>query len=523
MQARAAPSVRGRLSEEDARTLHELRVHQIELEMQNEELQRRQAELNAANRRYFDLYDLAPVGYITLGEADRVLQANLTASNLLGLDHSALVKQPFSRFVLQEDMDRYYLMGRALRKSGQAQSVELRMVKPDGTQFWAQVAANKMQDAGGTQQLRLVLNDISERKVHEAEREHYRAELEAQVKRRTQQFLDLYDKAPCGYHSLSPEGTILRVNQTELTLLGYTREAYVGRRLVDFITPGSAQIFHATLPRLLETGSVRNLELEFFCKDGSIRAFSIDAVAAVAAPGEPLVFHCTMVDISERKSNAQRLEMALMGADLGLWDLQIPSGDLYLSARVCAMLGYPEGGIGTHLDDLEKLVHPDDAPMRRAAIQATSKGDVPYHRAEFRLRHEDGHWVWVRSRGRIVVRDEKFNPLRAVGTLQDISQEKHLQLESADLLQRIDSLIQGIGKVPEAPAAPVAPSTVVGAREQQVIQLIAAGCTSAEIGAHLGISTSTAATHRRNVMRKLDLHSTAELTRYALAHKLITA
>jgi DNA-binding NarL/FixJ family response regulator len=93
------------------------------------------------------------------------------------------------------------------------------------------------------------------------------------------------------------------------------------------------------------------------------------------------------------------------------------------------------------------------------------------------------------------------------------------------LLQRIESLIHSIGKVPEASPRPVtvSPGTVLGAREQQVIQLIAAGCTSAEIGAHLGISTSTAATHRRNLMRKLDLHSSAELTRYAVTHKLISS
>jgi DNA-binding CsgD family transcriptional regulator len=188
------------------------------------------------------------------------------------------------------------------------------------------------------------------------------------------------------------------------------------------------------------------------------------------------------------------------------------------------MLGHPEGGVGATLGALEALVHPDDAPMRRAAIHALHNGDVPYYRAEYRLRHKDGHWVWVRSQGKIVARDEKSAPLRAVGTLQDISQKKQLQMESSDLLQRIETLIQGLGKTAgDAQPRPlqVAASAAIGSREQQVIQLVAAGCTSAEIGRHLGISPATAATHRRNLMRKLDLHSSAELTRYALAHKLV--
>ena len=98
------------LSPEDTRrTLHELRVHQIELEMQNEELRRARAELTAARVRYFDLYDLAPVGYCTLSEQGLILEANLTAATLLGMARGALVKRPLSRFILKEDQDTYYL------------------------------------------------------------------------------------------------------------------------------------------------------------------------------------------------------------------------------------------------------------------------------------------------------------------------------------------------------------------------------------------------------------------------------
>ena len=95
--------------EETRQTLHELRVHQIELEMQNEELRRAQAELDAARARYFDLYDLAPVGYCTLSEKGLILEANLTAATLLGVARGALVKQPITRFILKEDQDIYYL------------------------------------------------------------------------------------------------------------------------------------------------------------------------------------------------------------------------------------------------------------------------------------------------------------------------------------------------------------------------------------------------------------------------------
>ena len=116
--------------------LHELRVHQIELEMQNEELRRAQAELGAARARYFDLYDLAPVGYVTVSEKGLILEANLTAATLLGVARGSLIKRPMSKFILKEDHDIYYLHRKKLFETREPQECELRMGKEDGTVFW---------------------------------------------------------------------------------------------------------------------------------------------------------------------------------------------------------------------------------------------------------------------------------------------------------------------------------------------------------------------------------------------------
>ena len=104
--------------EEARRLLHELQVYKIELEMQNEELRRAQAELDASRERYFDLYDLAPVGYCTISEKGLILEANLTAATLLGLAKGALVKQPLTRFILPDDQDIYYLHHKKLFETG---------------------------------------------------------------------------------------------------------------------------------------------------------------------------------------------------------------------------------------------------------------------------------------------------------------------------------------------------------------------------------------------------------------------
>lgn len=133
-------------------------------------------------------------------------------------------------------------------------------------------------------------------------------ELESKVAARTQEVHDLYDQAPCGYHSLSPEGVILRVNQTELTMLGYTEDEFVGRRMVDFLAPDSVLKFKDIYARFLETGSLRNVEYNAVCKDGSIRPVLIDANLVRGPAGEPLLTRSTMVDNSQRKAQALQIK-----------------------------------------------------------------------------------------------------------------------------------------------------------------------------------------------------------------------
>jgi PAS domain S-box-containing protein len=149
--------------------LHEMQVHQIELEMQNEELRRMQVTLDAARARYFDLYDQAPVGYVTIGERRLILEANLTAATLLGAVRNALVQQPLSRFIQHEDQDIWYQRRKQLLATGEPQTCDLRMVRIDGTPFWAHLKATVAQDVDGAPVCRVTLSDITKRKRTEWE------------------------------------------------------------------------------------------------------------------------------------------------------------------------------------------------------------------------------------------------------------------------------------------------------------------------------------------------------------------
>ncbi len=143
------------------RMLHELQVHQIELEMQNEELRRSRAELEASHERYFDLFDLAPVGYFTLTEDARILEANLTGAKLLGVPRSGLLDRPFTRFIFPDDQDTYYHHRRAVVDAGSPATCELRMVRGDGSTFHVLLESAPSRPVDDFRTFRTVVNEIS--------------------------------------------------------------------------------------------------------------------------------------------------------------------------------------------------------------------------------------------------------------------------------------------------------------------------------------------------------------------------
>ncbi len=161
METRALPKS---ISPNTQKIIQELHVHQIELEMQNDELRRSQVRLDAERERYFDFYNLATVGYLTISEQGLILEANLTTATLLGRNRAELDKQPVSQFIFKEDQDIYYLHRKQLFDNGGPQALELRMLKEDGTAFWAILRTTSSQDVNGNPEYHVVLSDITDRK-----------------------------------------------------------------------------------------------------------------------------------------------------------------------------------------------------------------------------------------------------------------------------------------------------------------------------------------------------------------------
>ena len=281
------------------RLLHELQVHQIELEIQNDELRRTQHELAGSRAHFFALYDMAPVGYLTLTASGTVAQANLAAATLLALPRAALVGQPISSLIFSADQDAYYLNRKQLLKTGQVAPWALRLRRADGEPLWVQMAASLAPSVeGAAAGLLLVLTDISAR-----------LRAEDALRRSEARFRRIMESDLLGLIFWVSDGRIAQANDTFLRMVGHSRaELQAGQLDWAALTPPEYHpLDQAALVEVALHGSCRPYEKEYLRRDGTRLPVLIGHARFAEQSDQGVAF---VVDISERRradAAAQRL------------------------------------------------------------------------------------------------------------------------------------------------------------------------------------------------------------------------
>ena len=307
LQIQQDPDISTLEPEELKQLVHELRVHQIELELQNDELRRTQEALEVAQGRYIDLYDFAPVGYLSVSEAGLILKANLTAATLLGVPRTAMIKQPLSRFILPEDQDIYYrhhnqlsaLHAAAPESASEPRSCELRMLKMDKTTFWAQLNATISTYSQDKPVFRIVLSDITRRK------EALEALRQSELRERENRFRKLFIQHSAVMLILDAEtGKIVDANKAAMRFYGWSLDELRHMNIMEINT-----LPYDTLRSFLgKAGGSEGSRFEFRHRraDGSIRDVE---VFSNGLESEGNTFLVSIVhDITERKQFEEQLK-----------------------------------------------------------------------------------------------------------------------------------------------------------------------------------------------------------------------
>jgi len=298
--------------------LEELRIHQIELEMQNEELQLAQMDLERSRARYFDLYNLAPVGYVTVDGDGAIVEMNVRAAALLATTRAALDGRKFSRCVLVEDQDTYYVSRRRLLKTAEPQFCELRMSPLVGAPFWARLEMSLGEESSGERVCRIVIIDVTERKT---------AELQVQESER--QLRQQANSMPQIVWTSTPTGEVDYYNERWYEYTGCALDREKHRNWQSAVHP-------ADLPDCIYTSSrgfAAASEFAFLCRlrrasDATYRWHLARAVPDRDSQGEILRWFGTFTDIHEQEQAKVLLETEVRNRAQALEKLEAKEDEL---------------------------------------------------------------------------------------------------------------------------------------------------------------------------------------------------
>jgi diguanylate cyclase (GGDEF)-like protein/PAS domain S-box-containing protein len=247
--------------------LHELQVHQIELEAQNEALHEAQVALEESLDRYSDLYEFAPVGYLTLTDTGHIAEINLTGATMLGEERGTLLNSRFARFVAAEDGDRWHLFLVSAMQQHDLRNCELTLRRGDGSCFNASLNWALSAIANKAPQVRMTLSDITERK---------RAEEELRI---AAMAFELQE----GIMVTDPKGIIIRVNRAFSDLTGYSAEEALGQTPALLSSGHHEPAFYQQLWQALKQTGKWQGEIWNRHKNGRIYAEWL-SISAVKAP-----------------------------------------------------------------------------------------------------------------------------------------------------------------------------------------------------------------------------------------------
>jgi PAS domain S-box-containing protein len=226
------------------------------------------------------------------------------------------------------------------------------------------------------------------------------------------------------------DGMLKYVNNASLGLMGLTPEELIQSELLKLITRKNWEMLVKRYDARMAGQEIPNCyEIGVSRKDGSKVTVELTAARMLyKGRSADLVF---IRDITPRKrieeelhQSRERLELALRGADLGMWDSNLETGEVFFDGRWSEMLGYEPEEFEPRYESWMELVHPDDLPRVRQTMQDHLESLTAYYETEHRLRAKSGEWRWVLDRGKVVEWGLDGRPLRATGTHQDITDRK---------------------------------------------------------------------------------------------------
>ena len=398
--------------------IHELQVHQIELEMQNEELRRTQLELHAARDKYADLYDFAPVGYFSVSDKGLIEETNLTGAAMLGVERKNLIGQPFSRFITSDTQDIFYLHRKKLIETKTRQGYELRLMRKDGSQFYARLECIVVEDdEGNIKGFRSAVSDIVEQKKAEEE-----------LRESEEKYRSLVESTEDSIYLVDRNSTYLFMNEKHLSRLDLQPDEFLGRTYDEFHSEDDTQEFGAIVEKVFETG--RPIQQEHRgLKDN--RHFLRTLSPVRESDGRTRTITIVSKDITERVSSEKALRESeekyrtiLENIEDGYFEVDIAGSFTFFNDSMCRMIGYSKD----ELIGMNNRQYMDEENAKEVFqnFNYVYRTEKPIKGIHWKLIRKDGSDCFVETSVSLI-KDSKDHPAGFRGIARDVTYRKEME------------------------------------------------------------------------------------------------
>ncbi|PKO86590.1 MAG: hypothetical protein CVU18_14200 [Betaproteobacteria bacterium HGW-Betaproteobacteria-12] len=369
--------------------------------------------------RYRSLYEATPAMMHSIDGDGHIVSVSQTWLETLGYRRDEVIGRKSTDFLTAES--RRHALEQVLPeffRTGRCTAVPYQMLARDGRVLDVLLSAYGERNREGKVIRSLaVIEDVTERKQNELRLHQLLAEQKAIIENDLVGILRVRDRI------------IVWANPAYETMLGYQPGELNGRPTQQTYPDADAhRAFGAAAYPVLAAGGVYHAQFEQRDKAGRSVWLNVSGAMLDRDSGESL---WAFVDITELKlalsrigRSEQRMDLALAGADLGMWDWHIPSGEFTCNRRMLEMLGYAGDELVLNNDSYAALINLADLPGVRQTLVRHFKGELPLYEAEYRLRHKDERWLWILCRGRVVQWDDNGRAVRMTGTNLDISERK---------------------------------------------------------------------------------------------------
>jgi len=437
LKEKQAGKVVSRSEADVLKLLFELEVHQIELEMQNEELQLAKEQAENIAEKYSNMYDFAPAGYFTLNRDGEICELNFNAAKMLNKERSKLINTNFKFFIASKTRSLFIDFLDKVSDTKTKQNCEVRLVINEKLSAFVHIEGILLENE---KKYLLTVIDISKRK--HVQIEQTKAKEKAVI---SEKYLDnIINNIGDPFFVKDEQSRILLVNDAFCALFEKERDDIIGKTLAEDVAPDEKEEFLKIDKQLLKTGEKNIIEESLTVRGGQTKTISTRKTRYIDNNDKKYLIG-VIRDLTERKIAEELLketlsqnELAVNISELGVWQLNVDSGELLWNDRHLEFYGITREEFNNDLEGWRNQIHPDDKNYADSRFQEVLERKS-IHDVNFRIIRPNGDIRYLSSSAAPIVIDGKL--VKVIGVNQDITKSKESEKELKESEKEYKNLI----------------------------------------------------------------------------------